>query len=342
MRAPLPLLRSYHPYEDVPALPAPRHRDFRRLRLAQQYFTLLDAVRRTPGAAGAPRPPPDLSARRCAERYVHGNAHPSARAPVHRKHYRLDAGRVRRWRRHRRIRRPPDDRRPVRRLPRLGARLPDRWPRAHARSCHGRSEATRRRLRLHGRRRQDLPPPRQGRRADAVIGRGAYEVSRQALPHQREEQRCERGREARDLSCQARTRGACTSDGVRRHCARGACAGQAARRRHRFWQIAEGLPDTLHAPRLVGQRAQGMPRGHDARSAQHRAVAVGLAAQVPAAHAGCRREGIRARSVRGGFGSTGIDDLGMLAELPAGYAGGIWTNRIDRIGTAARATASAP
>jgi glycerophosphoryl diester phosphodiesterase len=44
----------------------------------------------------------------------------------------------------------------------------------------------------------------------------------------------------------------------------------------------------------------------------------------------------------GGFGSTGIDDLGMLAELPAGYAGGIWTNRIDRIGTAARATASAP
>jgi glycerophosphoryl diester phosphodiesterase len=32
----------------------------------------------------------------------------------------------------------------------------------------------------------------------------------------------------------------------------------------------------------------------------------------------------------GGF-SRGIDDAATLARLPAGYAGGIWTNRIDRI-----------
>jgi glycerophosphoryl diester phosphodiesterase len=32
----------------------------------------------------------------------------------------------------------------------------------------------------------------------------------------------------------------------------------------------------------------------------------------------------------GGF-SSGIDDAATLARLPAGYAGGIWTNRIDRI-----------
>ena len=34
----------------------------------------------------------------------------------------------------------------------------------------------------------------------------------------------------------------------------------------------------------------------------------------------------------GSFGSSGVDDLGQLASLPNGYAGGIWTNRIDRIG----------
>jgi glycerophosphoryl diester phosphodiesterase len=32
----------------------------------------------------------------------------------------------------------------------------------------------------------------------------------------------------------------------------------------------------------------------------------------------------------GGF-SRGIDDAVTLARLPPGYAGGIWTNRIDRI-----------
>jgi glycerophosphoryl diester phosphodiesterase len=32
----------------------------------------------------------------------------------------------------------------------------------------------------------------------------------------------------------------------------------------------------------------------------------------------------------GGF-SRGIDDAATFARLPAGYAGGIWTNRIDRI-----------
>jgi glycerophosphoryl diester phosphodiesterase len=37
----------------------------------------------------------------------------------------------------------------------------------------------------------------------------------------------------------------------------------------------------------------------------------------------------------GGF-SRGIDDAATLARLPAGYAGGIWTNRIDRIAPLAR------
>jgi glycerophosphoryl diester phosphodiesterase len=39
----------------------------------------------------------------------------------------------------------------------------------------------------------------------------------------------------------------------------------------------------------------------------------------------------------GGEGfSSGWDDPERVAELPAGYAGGIWTNRIDRIGPAVR------
>ncbi len=33
----------------------------------------------------------------------------------------------------------------------------------------------------------------------------------------------------------------------------------------------------------------------------------------------------------GGF-STGVDDVEQLSELPEGYSGGIWTNRIERIG----------
>jgi glycerophosphoryl diester phosphodiesterase len=33
---------------------------------------------------------------------------------------------------------------------------------------------------------------------------------------------------------------------------------------------------------------------------------------------------------------SGIDDLDLLAELPKGYGGGIWTNRIDRIGPKVR------
>jgi glycerophosphoryl diester phosphodiesterase len=42
----------------------------------------------------------------------------------------------------------------------------------------------------------------------------------------------------------------------------------------------------------------------------------------------------------GSFGTSGIDDLQLLAELPAGYTGGIWTNRIDRIGPKVRAKAN--
>ena len=40
-----------------------------------------------------------------------------------------------------------------------------------------------------------------------------------------------------------------------------------------------------------------------------------------------------------GFAS-GIDDLATLARLPADFSGGVWTNRIERIGQAA-ATLSA-
>ena len=39
----------------------------------------------------------------------------------------------------------------------------------------------------------------------------------------------------------------------------------------------------------------------------------------------------------GGFGTSGVDTTDQLARLPAGFAGGIWTNRIDRIGPAVRA-----
>jgi glycerophosphoryl diester phosphodiesterase len=39
----------------------------------------------------------------------------------------------------------------------------------------------------------------------------------------------------------------------------------------------------------------------------------------------------------GGFGSSGVDTTDQLARLPPDFAGGIWTNRIDRIGPAARA-----
>ena len=42
----------------------------------------------------------------------------------------------------------------------------------------------------------------------------------------------------------------------------------------------------------------------------------------------------------GTFGTSGVDDLGQLASLPNGYAGGIWTNRIDRIGPKVRGAAN--
>jgi glycerophosphoryl diester phosphodiesterase len=44
----------------------------------------------------------------------------------------------------------------------------------------------------------------------------------------------------------------------------------------------------------------------------------------------------------GSFGTAGVDDSGQLAELPEGFTGGIWTNRVDRIGPALRAAASTP
>ena len=44
----------------------------------------------------------------------------------------------------------------------------------------------------------------------------------------------------------------------------------------------------------------------------------------------------------GSFGTSGIDDLQQFARLPKGFSGGIWTNRIDRIGAAARGSALAP
>ncbi len=40
----------------------------------------------------------------------------------------------------------------------------------------------------------------------------------------------------------------------------------------------------------------------------------------------------------GSFGTSGIDDAGRLTQLPPGFSGGIWTNRIDRIGPAVRAS----
>lgn len=38
----------------------------------------------------------------------------------------------------------------------------------------------------------------------------------------------------------------------------------------------------------------------------------------------------------GSYGSSGIDDVKQLSELPDRFTGGIWTNRIDRIGPAVR------
>lgn len=38
----------------------------------------------------------------------------------------------------------------------------------------------------------------------------------------------------------------------------------------------------------------------------------------------------------GNYGTSGIDEAAQLAELPERFAGGIWTNRIDRIGAALR------
>jgi glycerophosphoryl diester phosphodiesterase len=38
----------------------------------------------------------------------------------------------------------------------------------------------------------------------------------------------------------------------------------------------------------------------------------------------------------GSFGTSGVDDVKQLSELPEGYIGGIWTNRIDRIGPKVR------
>jgi glycerophosphoryl diester phosphodiesterase len=38
----------------------------------------------------------------------------------------------------------------------------------------------------------------------------------------------------------------------------------------------------------------------------------------------------------GDFGTSGVDTEEQLAQLPAGFTGGIWTNRIDRIGPAVR------
>jgi glycerophosphoryl diester phosphodiesterase len=41
----------------------------------------------------------------------------------------------------------------------------------------------------------------------------------------------------------------------------------------------------------------------------------------------------------GGLGTSGVDTAEQLAQVPAGFTGGIWTNRIDRIGSAVRASA---
>ena len=34
----------------------------------------------------------------------------------------------------------------------------------------------------------------------------------------------------------------------------------------------------------------------------------------------------------GGSGASGIDTVARFRALPTGYGGGVWTNRIDRIG----------
>ena len=44
----------------------------------------------------------------------------------------------------------------------------------------------------------------------------------------------------------------------------------------------------------------------------------------------------------GTFGTAGVDELEQYAKLPKDFAGGVWTNRIDRIGAAARGNAMAP
>jgi glycerophosphoryl diester phosphodiesterase len=44
----------------------------------------------------------------------------------------------------------------------------------------------------------------------------------------------------------------------------------------------------------------------------------------------------------GSSGTPGVDDLSQFARLPKGYSGGVWTNRIDRIGAAVRGGRLAP
>ena len=44
----------------------------------------------------------------------------------------------------------------------------------------------------------------------------------------------------------------------------------------------------------------------------------------------------------GSFGTGGVDELEQYAKLPKDFTGGIWTNRIDRIGATARGNAMAP
>jgi glycerophosphoryl diester phosphodiesterase len=43
----------------------------------------------------------------------------------------------------------------------------------------------------------------------------------------------------------------------------------------------------------------------------------------------------------GSYASVGVDHVQQLSELPKGFSGGIWTNRIDRIGAAVRSNATA-
>ncbi len=44
----------------------------------------------------------------------------------------------------------------------------------------------------------------------------------------------------------------------------------------------------------------------------------------------------------GTYGTVGVDELEQYAKLPKAFTGGIWTNRVDRIGAAARGNAMAP